>query len=144
MAMTGKNGWVDAGLLLIRIGVGVMFILFGWGKITGGPEKWQQLGGAMGSLGVTFWPGFWGFCAAMAEFGGGILLIAGLLFRPAAGLMAFTMIVAVTMLVRSGAPMMKWSHAADMAIVFTGLVLTGPGRWSVKAMVPWLSRHWFG
>lgn len=131
-------------MLVVRVGVGVMFILFGWGKVAGGPEKWQQVGGAMGSLGVTFWPTFWGFCAAMAEFGGGLLLILGLLFRPASALMLFTMIVAATMLIRGGAPMTKWAHAADMAIVFAGLLLAGPGRLSVKAAVPFLNRHGFG
>ena len=34
----------DTGLLILRIGIGVMFMLHGLPKITGGTEQWAQMG----------------------------------------------------------------------------------------------------
>src|SRR5205809_662485 len=86
----------DWGILLLRIGIGLAFALvYGYPKITGGPDFWIKLGSAMGNLGINFAPEFWGFMSALTEFGGGILLILGLLTRPVAFLMAFNMIVAM-------------------------------------------------
>ncbi|MEZ4689878.1 MAG: DoxX family membrane protein [Ignavibacteria bacterium] len=63
----GKHS--DLGILIIRIGIGISFILVhGLGKITGGPALWEKLGGAMSSFGINFLPTFWGFMAAFSEF----------------------------------------------------------------------------
>jgi putative oxidoreductase len=85
---------VDTGLLVLRVGIGIMFLLHGAPKLFGGPSKWTGVGGAMGNLGITFMPAFWGFMAGLAEFGGGLLLILGLFVRPAAAFLIFTMFVA--------------------------------------------------
>src|SRR5690349_759014 len=95
MLFTRLDKYRDEGLLLLRIGIGIMFMVHGCPKIMGGAEKWEGLGNSMGSLGIHFWPVFWGFMAAFAEFGGGILLALGLFFRPAAFLLFVTMFVAV-------------------------------------------------
>jgi len=84
--MTAPARWtsIDVALLLLRLGIGVSFVyVYGAAKLFGGPEQWTGLGQTMAVLGITFWPTFWGFMAALAEFGGGILLMLGLLFRPA-------------------------------------------------------------
>jgi putative oxidoreductase len=73
----------DLGLLIIRVGLGILMIKHGWPKITGGPEKWESLGNNMSMLGITFFPIFWGLCAALAETVGGLLMGIGLFFRPA-------------------------------------------------------------
>ncbi|GJM45338.1 MAG: quinol oxidase [Gemmatimonadota bacterium] len=125
---------LDLGLLIVRLGVGLsMAILHGWGKITGGPELWAKIGGAMGNLGLAFAPAFWGFLAAFAEFGGSILLILGVFFRPAAAMLAFTMLVAAGhhLSLPAGEPGAGWnaaSHALELLAVYLGLLLTGPGR----------------
>lgn len=130
---------VNFGLLLIRIGIGVMFVLHGEGKIFGGPEKWLKLGGAMENIGITFLPTVWGFLAAFAEFGGGILLILGLVFRPACFMMLFTMFIAALVHWVDAAEegealrgkIMSGSHAIELGIVFLTLLFTGPGKYSV-------------
>ncbi|RNI29638.1 DoxX family protein [Rufibacter immobilis] len=121
----------DAGLLLLRIGIGIMFILHGWPKITGGPEMWAKVGGAMGTLGITFGATFWGFMASFAEAGGGLLLLLGLFFRPATLLMFFTMLVASYMHYTSGDGFAGYSHALEAAILFISLFFIGPGRYSL-------------
>ncbi len=85
----------DLGLLILRLGVGLSTAIFhGYGKIFGGPERWERIGGAMGNLGISFLPAFWGFMAAFSEFFCSIFLILGILFRPAALFLAFTMFIA--------------------------------------------------
>ena len=62
----------DYGLLIIRAGMGILFLIFGWPKIIGGTEMWNGIGGSMANVGIHFAPTFWGFMAAFAEFAGGI------------------------------------------------------------------------
>ena len=81
--------WPDLGLLVLRLSIGLSMILFhGWGKISGGPERWRRIGGAMENFGIDFLPMFWGFMAGFTEFFGSVLIILGLFFRPAAALLA--------------------------------------------------------
>jgi len=124
---------LDIGLLILRVGTGVKFLFHGYPKLTGGPEMWEGLGGAMANFGITFAPAFWGFMAASTEFFGGVLLIIGLLTRPAAALLAITMIVALTMHVTQGDPFRVYSHSAGMLVVFLALLFTGPGKFSLSA-----------
>ncbi|PSR52532.1 DoxX family protein [Adhaeribacter arboris] len=119
------------GLLLLRVGIGWAFMMHGFPKIKGGPEFWEQIGGAMGNLGITFAPVFWGFMGAFAEFGGGFLLLLGLFFRPATLLLFFTMCVATTMHISKGDDFNTYSHALESAILFLSLYFIGPGKISL-------------
>lgn len=121
----------DTGLLLLRVGIGVMYIYHGAPKIAGGPEKWERLGMAMTSLGIDFAPVFWGFMASFSEFFGAICLLLGLLFRPASFLMAATMAVAATMHLTGGDGLLKASHAIENCILFISLFLIGPGKYAL-------------
>ncbi|MEO7214980.1 DoxX family protein [Mucilaginibacter sp.] len=85
---------INIGLLILRIGIGSMFILHGWPKLQGGLDGWHRLGLNMHYLGINFLPAFWGFMAMAAEFFGGILLVFGIVVQPAAAFMLFTMLVA--------------------------------------------------
>lgn len=130
---TSRWGSVDLALLVLRVGIGISFVfVYGGDKISGGPEQWASLGENMARFGITIWPTFWGFMAALAEFGGGICMMLGLLFRPALVLMLAAMVVAATGHVSgqiSGGP---W-HATEMMTVLIVLMLLGPGRYSVDA-----------
>ena len=121
----------DTGLLLLRVGIGVMYIYHGAPKIAGGPEKWERLGMAMTSLGIDFMPVFWGFMAASSEFFGAICLLLGLLFRPATFLMAMTMAVAATMHLTRGDGLTTASHAIENCILFISLFIIGPGKYAI-------------
>jgi putative oxidoreductase len=134
---------LDVGLLLIRVGVGLVFIVHGWPKIVGGVEKWTALGQAMGALGIAFAPALWGFLAAVAEFVGGIMLSLGLFHRLFAFMLAFTMMVATVMLIQSGKSFSGWAYAVTMLAVFVGLIFTGSGKFSLRETVPGLRRKWW-
>ena len=72
----------DAGLLILRVGIGVMFVFNGYPKLIAGPETWAMIGGSMKALGVDFAPTAWGFMAALSECAGGILLVLGFFHPP--------------------------------------------------------------
>jgi len=121
----------DLGLLILRVGIGAMFIVHGYPKITGGPEKWTQLGSVMGMFGLKMFPQFWGFLASLAEFGGGFCLILGVIFRPACFLMLGAMAVATSMHLGQGDGLSVASHAIEAGIVFLSLLVIGPGKYAL-------------
>ncbi|MGR3294477.1 MAG: DoxX family protein [Candidatus Scalindua sp.] len=131
MVLRFLDKYRDIGLLILRVGIGVMFMIHGLPKLTGGPEKWEMLGGTMKSLGVGFAPMVWGFMAAFSECAGGLLLVLGFFTRPACFFLLTTMIVAVSMHISKGDPFVAYSHAMEAGILFISLILIGPGKYSI-------------
>jgi putative oxidoreductase len=120
----------DLGLLLARAGFGLGFFWYhGFPKLAGGPERWEATGAAMASVGIGFGGMWWGLAAALAESLGGLLIAAGLLFRPAALAILVVMAVATAnhMITGVGTP----AHSFKNAWLFAGLFLIGPGRYSL-------------
>lgn len=119
------------GLLMIRIGLGILFIWHGVPKLAGGPELWTKLGGATRNVGIHFAPSFWGFMAAITETFGGLLLVIGLAFRPVCLLLAINLSVAAMMHLSKGDGLQGASHAIEDGIMFLGLLFLGPGLYSI-------------
>ena len=129
---------MDIGLLIIRLGVGLMFLfVHGGPKLLAGREMWEQIGGAMAVVGISVAPVVWGLLASLSEGVGGLLLALGLFARPAAFFMTVTMAVASIMHLTHGDGIQTASHAIELGCVFLGLLVTGPGRYS-------LDQQWFG
>lgn len=123
----------DLGLLIGRLGVGLIYIVFGWQKLSGGQSAWTHYGHAMASLGITFMPNIWGLAAALSEFGGGILIIVGFLFRPAAAFIAFTMVVAFASTFRQHPHnFAQYSRSLEMFCVMIVFLFVGPGKYSFE------------
>ncbi len=135
MCMESLAKYKDFGLLILRVGIGIMFLLHGYPKISGGPEMWTKIGSATQFLGIHFAPVLFGLLAAASEFFGGICLILGLFFRPACLFMAITMGVAATMHLGSGDGLNKASHAIELGIVFFSLMFIGPGPFSLDIRI---------
>lgn len=126
------NKYRNTGLLLLRIGLGIMMMTHGLPKLTGGTAMWEGVGQSMGIIGIKFFPAFWGFMAAATEAVGGLFLLLGLFFRPVNMLLVFTMIIAA--LVHLSDPkqgLNEASHAIELAIVFFSLIFIGPGKYSI-------------
>lgn len=126
-----SSKYLDVGLLVLRLGLGGMFIGHGWPKLAGGAAKWAKLGTAMGHLGIDVWPTMWGFMAAISESLGGLLFALGFLFRPATALLLATMVVATATHLGKGDGFMGASHAIEIGIVFAAMLLAGPGRFAL-------------
>ena len=126
----------DIGILLLRLTTGAGFVfVHGEGKMFGGPELWTKLGRAMSNYGISFYPAFWGFMAGFTEFFGGILLILGLFTRPAAGLMAFTMLTAAIVHLSRLDPWNKVITPIEMLGIFLCLLFVGAGKYSLDKLV---------
>jgi len=116
----------DLALLGLRIGLGILFLLAGWAKVShvaGVVGLWQRLHLPL--------PHVFGPIHAVVEFGGGILLIAGLFTRLIAFLIAVDMLGAL-FLVKIHTPtfiQQEWL-AFWMSLA---LLLLGAGSLSVDA-----------
>lgn len=122
----------DFALLLLRVVAGVAFVMHGWGKIQK-PFNW------MGP--DAFAPGFLQALAALAEFGGGLAWIAGLLTPLASLGLACTMAVAFSVhtfmrhdpfVSPTGGPSSEL--AAGYFCIAILLLAMGPGRASLDRM----------
>ena len=77
-------------LLVLRLGLGIIMTAHGWQKLSGGLGKFM---GYLSNMGI---PGWMAYLVVAAEFGGGILLVVGLLTRLAALSILVDMAVAVS------------------------------------------------
>src|SRR6202012_2287639 len=95
MALFSKLGnYKNFGLLIIRIGLGIMFIYHGYPKLLGGVKMWTQLGESTKYIGIHFLPAMWGLLCAIVETLGGVFLIIGFSFRLACLLLIANLVVA--------------------------------------------------
>jgi putative oxidoreductase len=128
------GGLPGAGLLLVRLVMGLAFILHGWPKIQN-PTGWMN---AMGDSAV---PSFLQALAALAEFGGGIGLIVGLLTPIAAFGIVCQMLGALLLVhIPQGHPFVSQAGPSyELALVYLVaailLIVIGPGKWSLDAIL---------
>lgn len=115
----------DLALLLLRIGVGVIFIYHGWGKLTG----IEGVQGFFGNIGIPL-PAVMAWVVALIEFFGGIMVLFGAYAKIPYLLLAIIMVVAL-LTVKIG----QGFEAAriDMMLLLTNLALffLGSGRYSI-------------
>ena len=126
-----SEGGINIGLLLLRIGIGIAFVMHGFPKLFV-PQVQGYLAATFNKFGI---PGgeISVYLAGGAEVIGGILLIIGLAFRPASILLAFTMAVALIWHIKQGHNFMKFSHSLESMILFVTLIFIGPGKLSLDA-----------
>ncbi len=127
----------EAGILMLRLGIGVMIFLHGLPKILGGPELWTKVGSSVGYFGIDFAHVFWGLMAGLAETLGGVLIFFGFLTRPAAFFVLMVMVVAAAKGFFMGGGFPVISHPVEMGITMLAIIITGPGKFS-------LDRKFFG
>ena len=120
----------DAGLLVLRVVAGLSIaLLHGQGKV---PPS-EGFTGMVGGMGLPA-PALFAWLAALAEFGGGLLLAAGLLTRPV-GLLLVVHFLFVVLLAHAGDPL----GDRELPIVFLAVgfhfLMTGAGRYSLDALI---------
>lgn len=139
-----KNWTSDASSLLLRLAAGAIFVPHGYSKVLGEGGA-AAFAADMPSYGI---PAVLGYVAAYSELLGGALLIAGLLTRIDAFLLACTMAVAAFVIqlpdaLREVQPGTIVAFAAirgietPLALLATSaaLLLTGGGRFSLDHML---------
>ena len=139
---TTTTGWDT---LPLRVGAGAIFAAHGAQKLFGwfGGYGLEGTAGWMASIGLE--PGLlMATMAGSAEFFGGLLLIVGLLVRPAALTLALTMIVAIiTVHLQNGLFMDKNGYEFGLAllVISVGLVFRGAGSLSADRFLTTRATH---
>jgi putative oxidoreductase len=131
MILSSLSKYRDSGLLLLRVGIGLMMVLHGFPKLAGGLPAWEKLGHAMTHLGIDFFPVFWGLSCALVETLGGAFLILGFCFRPVTILLVLNFLVATVLIYKTSGEFLQWSRPLEMLILFLGLTFIGAGKYSV-------------
>jgi len=141
IVLVSSNGLlIDLAVLLGRVAIGVCFVIHGLGKLgvvgTGnlhGFSEWLR------ELGVPM-PAVQARMAMLSEIIGGSMLALGILTRPAAVLLIFTMLVAGRIghrgagyLITNDPPGAEYT--INLAIICAVFVLLGPGRISLDWLI---------
>ena len=139
--LTGSTpALADLGLLLLRVAVGVCFVVHALGKLgVVGTGNMPGFAAWLADLGVPF-ATVQAWVAMSSELVGGSLLALGLLTRPAALLLVATMIVAGRVghrgagyLITNDPPGAEYT--INLAVVCAVIALFGPGGYSFDALV---------
>jgi putative oxidoreductase len=129
-------GW---GPIALRIPIGITFAAHGAQKLVGwfGGYGLAGTGQWMASIGLE--PGYlMALLAGSAELFGGLALIVGLLVRPAAAVLAFTMVVAIFAVhIGNGLFMSNNGYEFGLALLAASasLAISGAGRASIDRLL---------
>jgi putative oxidoreductase len=124
--------WVDRGLLMMRIALGLVFVMHGGQKLF--VFGHAGVAGGMAALGLPL-PGLSAALITAVELGGGIALLAGAFTRVAAFLIAGAMAVAtVSAHLASGYFMPSgFEYTLTLMLSSLAILMTGPGVYSVDS-----------
>lgn len=114
-------------LLLLRVGVGTVFVFHGYQKLT----TMEQTIGFFATIGVS---AFWTYAVAWTEFIGGLLLIGGLFVRYAGLALAIVMAFAVYLVhLQNGFSLQNGGYEYALLLLLASLALSfmGAGRYSL-------------
>jgi putative oxidoreductase len=125
----------DVGLLMLRLGIGIGIATHGYQKLF--TDRMPGFVDAVSKLGLPFGqPATLAHLAAWSEFGGGLLIVAGLLTRFAALFVLGTMCVAFFV---ANASLSFSEPGRELSYVYLvaalALLLTGAGRFSLDHAV---------
>ena len=126
------------GLAILRVVLGIVMLVHGWSKLSGGVGNVAGFFGGM--LGIPA-PGLMAWVVTIVELVGGILLVVGFLTQIVGILIALDLLGAILFayLLR-GSPFIEngsitWEKEAVFAAAALCIALAGPGAWSVDDVV---------
>ena len=120
----------EFGLLLIRVSIGVLFILYTAPALMGGPSAWTHFGAGVRNWGLHSNYQLWGFLGALSGCVGGVLLIFGLFFRVGV-LLLLILAIGHAIGVTKGASFRFALPSIEICFVLAGILFVGPGKYSV-------------
>ena len=135
----------DLALLILRLGLGAVFLahginhIFGGGKIAGTARWFESLGMKPGIL--------HGWTASLTEIGAGVLLVLGLLTPfGCAGVVGVMAVAWITNHLKNGffifRPGEGWEYVMTLTLVGIAVGTLGPGQWSIDGHVHALQDLW--
>ena len=135
----------DLALLILRVGLGAVFLahginhIYGGGKIAGTARWFESLGMKPGLL--------HGWTASLTEIGAGALLVLGLLTPVgAAGVVGVMLVAWITNHRKNGffifRPGEGWEYVMTLTLVGVVVGTVGPGFWSIDGHVGALQDLW--
>jgi putative oxidoreductase len=133
--MTLPRPFNDIAVLVARVLLGVVLVAHGLQKLL--TDGIGATGAAFGSMGVPL-PSVSAFYAMVAELGGGLLLLVGLVTTVAAGLVALDMLGALVIVhVRNGVFVDQggWELVGLIAVVALLVAAVGGGRYSLDGLL---------
>ena len=130
MRMAFLAKYSDFGLLLLRVSVGVLFILYTAPALIGGPSAWAHFGAGARNWGIHSHFQFWGCLGALLGCVGGVLMIVGLFFRLGV-LLLLVLAIGHAIGVNHGSGFRIALPSIEMCFVLTGVLFVGPGNYSV-------------
>ena len=131
MLTFNTDKYKDLAPLLLRIGVGLIFIVAGWGKLNG-------IGGTadfFGNIGIPA-PEIMAWVVAIVEFVGGIMVLVGYRIQLPSLLLAITMLVAIITTKLGGDEVFR-AMRLDLMLLLASLALTfmNSGSYSADALM---------
>lgn len=123
-----KEQCADVALLILRLAIGVIFILHGYGKLFGDAPGMTAFTGMVAQIGFPA-PGLFAYAAALSEFFGGIALLLGVATNFATSLIAMVMLVALVGVKKFALPLAD----VDLALLAIAIAIycMGPGKYRV-------------
>lgn len=123
--------WAEYAPLVLRVVIGIAFIMHGWQKVSGG------LAGTTGffaSVGIPF-AAFFAFVVTWLEFLGGIALVLGLATHWVSKLLAIDMLVAILVVHAKGGFFVPTGVELPLLLLAAtiSLMITGGGKYSLDA-----------
>jgi putative oxidoreductase len=132
--------WTDRGLLVLRLALGLVFVMHGWQKLT--VLGIDGVAGFLTQLGIPA-PNVAAVLLTTTELGGGLALIFGAFTRAASALIAFSMVVAVaTVHLKNGFFLPNgYEFALTLLLANVAMTMTGAGRYSIDRILFGHHRH---
>ena len=127
--LRGKSTYVNFGILVLRLALGISMAYHGYLKFLGGASGLYKVGAMLATLGIPGYFEFFGAMAAICEFLGGILVAFGLFTRLGAFLLAGVLFTATLLHVDAG--FFAWDYPSQMGFAALAIFFMGGGRYSV-------------
>ncbi len=125
MQFLGK--YREAGLLLLRVSIGALFLILVAPVLTGGHAQWTRFGGGMRYLGIHSHLQAWGFAGALLVCLAAVLIVFGLFFRLGILLCLVVAVVCAISIVK-GTGLGVALRSIELCLVLASLLFIGPGN----------------
>ena len=127
--LRGKPTYVNFGILVLRLALGISMVYHGYVKFLSGASGLYKVGAMLAPLGVSGYFEVFGALSAFSELLGGILLALGLFTRLGSLLLAGVLFTATILHIDAG--FFAWDYPSQMGFAALAIFFMGGGRYSV-------------